>query len=314
MKRYMKFLAALLFLLSLVILLFMPVIGISAIDLSMLDVLRTGSELGEGWGGFSRLLQEYLEPYFFGIILIIILTLAAAILCAVMPGMMAYVEALAGAFVVNLVVIICMLSLYAKVRDLKQGLGFFGLDGVIEVHLLPIILWVVCYLAIFAISIWGIVDRSHRSQNQSVAGRQIMPESFHQKKNPWEDRRELTEPVKRAPKEKREDSLSAISYDFHGALRGLQDMYRGKVYLLEEKVPIYLAQEKGQVFVAERKESEPLAEIYYICEYGEYCVTPERKGVCFLESGQPLGGGRHYYLKRGTRLRAGENGMLFELA
>ena len=73
MKRYMKYLAALLFLLSLVVLLFMPVIGISSIDLSMLDVLRAGGELGEGWGGFSQILKEYLQPYFFGIILIIIL-------------------------------------------------------------------------------------------------------------------------------------------------------------------------------------------------------------------------------------------------
>nr|WP_296264724.1 hypothetical protein [uncultured Merdimonas sp.] len=317
MKRYMKYLAALLFLLSLVVLLFMPVIGISSIDLSMLDVLRAGGELGEGWGGFSQILKEYLQPYFFGIILIIILIVAAALLCAVMPGKMAYVEALVAAFVVNLTAIICMVSLYSKVSDLKQGLGFFGLGGVIEIHILPILFWAVCYLIIFGISIWGILQSSHRSQYQNPAARQIMPESFHQKRNPWEDRRELTEPVKRPGDRKREvqePPVSSVSYDFHGALKGLEGIYKGKVYLLEEKVPFYLTREGEQVFVAEQKEPGTLVEIYYISEYGEYCVTPEQKGACQLESSQPLGSGRHYYLKRGARIRAGKNGVLFELA
>ena len=181
-----------------------------------------------------------------------------------------------------------------------------------EIHILPVVCWAICYVAILGISIWGIVMTAKRPR--TYVNRQILPENFHQRKNPWEDRRELTEQVKRGTVKEKEIYTGETGYDFHGALLGMQDIYRDKVYPLEEKVPVFLAQEKAGIYVSERKEPEALVEIYYISEYGEYCVTPEKKGVCFLESGQPLGGGRHYYLKRGTRICAGEKRMIFELA
>ena len=65
MKQYMKYVTALLFVLSLVILLFLPVITVASMDISMMDVLRLGGQAGSGSGVFAELLQSYLEPYFF---------------------------------------------------------------------------------------------------------------------------------------------------------------------------------------------------------------------------------------------------------
>ena len=312
MKQYMKYVTALLFVLSLVILLFLPVITVASMDISMIDVLRLGGQAGSGSGVFAELLQSYLKPYFFGILLVILLILAAAVLSAVLPWRYAYLEALIGAIAANLAVIICVASLYSKVSELRSGLGFFGMGDVVEIHILPVVCWAICYVAILGISIWGIVMTAKRPR--TYVNRQILPENFHQRKNPWEDRRELTEQVKRGTVKEKEIYTGETGYDFHGALLGMQDIYRDKVYPLEEKVPVFLAQEEAGIYVSERKEPEALVEIYYISEYGEYCVTPEKKGVCFLESGQPLGGGRHYYLKRGTRICAGEKRMIFELA
>ena len=82
MKQYMKYVTALLFVLSLVILLFLPVITVASMDISMMDVLRLGGQAGSGSGVFAELLQSYLEPYFFGILLVLLVILAAAVLSA----------------------------------------------------------------------------------------------------------------------------------------------------------------------------------------------------------------------------------------
>ncbi|MFR3529865.1 MAG: hypothetical protein ACLTTZ_04930 [Lachnospiraceae bacterium] len=61
MKQYMKYVTALLFVLSLVILLFLPVITVDGYF--SVDVLRLGGQAGSGSGVFAELLS-YLEPYF----------------------------------------------------------------------------------------------------------------------------------------------------------------------------------------------------------------------------------------------------------
>ena len=53
------------------------------------------------------------------------------------------------------------------------------------------------------------------------------------------------------------------------------------------------------------EEEGAAAGIYYIREYGEYCAEPFEKRAVFLESGQPLGKGRQYYLPRGTKIYVG---------
>ena len=58
MKQYMKYVTALLFVLSLVILLFLPVITVASMDISMMDVLRLGGQAGSGSGVFAELLQR----------------------------------------------------------------------------------------------------------------------------------------------------------------------------------------------------------------------------------------------------------------
>jgi hypothetical protein len=57
-----------------------------------------------------------------------------------------------------------------------------------------------------------------------------------------------------------------------------------------------------------------LAAVYYISEYQEYCVEVNEKLCVFLESGQPLGKGRDYYLPRGTKIYVKDAGNTFTLA
>lgn len=65
-------------------------------------------------------------------------------------------------------------------------------------------------------------------------------------------------------------------------------------------------------------EHELLAEVFYVAEYEEYWLTPEKKRMVFLESGQPLGEKREYYIPRGTIIQVSYSNnmepMRFELA
>lgn len=102
---------------------------------------------------------------------------------------------------------------------------------------------------------------------------------------------------------------------FHGAIIGKCSPYLGKAYLLQELTPVYVqAAEDGTIYLSEERMPGALASIYYVDQYQEYCVTPERKLHTYLESGQLLGAGRDYYLARGKVIYFDSENNRFQLA
>lgn len=335
MKKYLRYVAGGLFAAALLILLFAPLIDVAVMELSLADVMKLGSGIGSSnaWGGFEDVLREYMKPYFFVILFLILLVIASVLGCVLLSWRSAYVAALAGVAATNIVTVISVWTLYSKTKELRQGLSFFGMEGLIRLHKGPIILWFLLCAGILAISVWGIIQAAKMPERERV--RDILPESFNGRKNPWEDHRDLTAQVGREDylnrineleqEKQRREMFQEIVHEkqeekrqqermahFHGALKGLEGIYDKKIYGLEEKLPVYFVRDGEQVFVSEKKEEDTLAEVYYISEYGEYCLTPKKRRACILESGQPLGPDRHYYLKRGTRI--GVNGLSFLLA
>lgn len=308
MRRYMKYVAAGLFVAALLVVLFLPLLDISVVEFSLLDVMKLGSGLGDAdiLSGFGTMLEEYMKPYFFLVLLVMLLLLAGAAVCVFLPWKQAYPVALLGVGIVNVVMVISVGTLYAKTKELREGLSFFGIEDLVGIHGLTVLLWLVLCAGIAGIGVWGTVQALRGPKTEEM--RDILPETFARRGNPWEDRQDLTA---RADHENRQTKGGE---DFGGALRGLQGIYRKKVYPMQDRVPIYLAWDGGQSFVSGEQEGEILAEVYYVREYGEYCVTPKERGACFLESGQPLGAGRHYYLRRGTKLCLRGDAPLFELA
>lgn len=251
-------------------------------------------------------MKSNMKPYFFLVLLVMLLLLAGAAACVFLPWKQAYPAALLGVGIVNVVMVISVGTLYAKTKELREGLSFFGIEDLVGIHGLTVLLWLVLCAGIAGIGVWGTVQALRGPKTEEM--RDILPETFARRGNPWEDRQDLTA---RADHENRQTKGGE---DFGGALRGLQGIYRKKVYPMQDRVPIYLAWDGGQSFVSGEQEGEILAEVYYVREYGEYCVTPKERGACFLESGQPLGAGRHYYLRRGTKLCLRGDAPLFELA
>ena len=108
---------------------------------------------------------------------------------------------------------------------------------------------------------------------------------------------------------------------FSGAIRGLQRMYEKKVYPMSVGEAVWICSDGVHIFMTKADQSiehELLAEVFYVAEYEEYWLTPEKKRMVFLESGQPLGEKREYYIPRGTIIQVSYSNnmepMRFELA
>lgn len=93
--------------------------------------------------------------------------------------------------------------------------------------------------------------------------------------------------------------------DFTGAITGENGLYSGKVYRLKDKKEVFFVMEGTDAVLTPYEEDGAAAGVYYIAEYGEYCVEPFEKNKVFLGSGQPLGKGRQYYLPRGSKVCIG---------
>lgn len=318
MKQYLKYAEAGLLAAALLTILFMPLLDVSVAEISLMDVLRIGSGISgsDMLGELTGLFREYTGPYFFAVIFLILLMAASIAACLLLPVRKACMVSVFGMAAADIVTLAGIFMLYSKIRQLQSGLSFFGMEDLIRLKKFPIFLWIVLSLAVLAVGILGFLREVRLPEADGE--REILPESFGRRRNPWEDRKEVTVRAERPEmgiEMGTETGAGPVpEMDFHGALKGLQGIYRKKVRPMQEKVPVYFIWDGTQVFVSGTEEGEVLAEAYYISEYQEYCVTPMAKRVCFLESGQPLGAGRHYYLKRGTKIGLGSETPVFELA
>ena len=122
MRRYMKYVAAGLFVAALLVVLFLPLLDISVVEFSLLDVMKLGSGLGDAdiLSGFGTMLEEYMKPYFFLVLLVMLLLLAGAAACVFLPWKQAYPAALLGVGIVNVVMVISVGTLYAKTKELRE--------------------------------------------------------------------------------------------------------------------------------------------------------------------------------------------------
>lgn len=147
-------------------------------------------------------------------------------------------------------------------------------------------------------------------QEQNQSGNYSQPDGFQKEK-----------PSAWAPPEEKETALpveqsmadTAAENEFSGAVAGESGLYEGKVYQLSDKKEVFFYMKEDRAVLSPYEEDGAAAGIYYIKEYEEYCAEPFEKGVLFLESGQPLGKGRQYYLPRGTKIYIAGKQNLFTL-
>ena len=125
----------------------------------------------------------------------------------------------------------------------------------------------------------------------------------------WQSSVRQSEPAETQARPKTEER-----HLFTGAGIGGTGDYKEKVYPLETMAEVFFEKKDGQMVITPYQSGASLAGIYYIVEYEEYCVEPLEKRCFYLESGQPLGKGRKYYLPRGTNVYLNEKENKYTLA
>lgn len=325
MKKILKYIIAVLIFVSAGTA-FMPMASLAAFKLSVVDIIKLG--LGKS-GNFSflqdieSLLTEYVKNYVYLLLILLIGIIAAAIFTALLPERNVYIVSIICQVMINVLAVVVYLQLKDKIGTVRSAVDFFGMGGNVKLYAAPVILWLILYLAAFALSIYGLLMKE--SEYTDEKNRVIMPESFHATRNPWHSSRENSgrgkmylERIRQLEDERKgqnQNPVDPLSYkDFEGAIVGKNGIYKNKAYLLKERVPVYFCKEGMRAFVSQKKMGTVLAILYYVLEYQEYCVIPEENGTVYLESGQPLGGKREYYLPRGIEIYLEDKNQMFILA
>lgn len=219
--------------------------------------------------------------------------------------------------VVNCIAVIALL--WAADRGLSQLEIYIEetgntLTGTLQME--PFIIWfgvfaLVIILSLLGIWLWGRADRKaadEEYEDESAASADIYPEEFGY------------DPVYPAGEEEisvSQDVLSGGGFlnqyggdtpekreyqEFHGAVLGENGRFRGKAYPLKYEEESFFVSDGADISISDREADTAIASVYYAEEYAEYCIRPMRRMSVFLESGQPLGRDRIYYLPRGMKI------------
>ena len=293
MRKTWRHIAAALFVVS-GCMIFLPLIEVSGISISLLDVMKMGIGSGaDAWGELGEIAKNYMKPFFFLILALIVLILASAVLCEAAGWRRFYIPAFGGALYHKCVGCNLQCFCISENESTSEWTGFLWNGGCTSDPKSPIVLWCLIYAGIFTLCVLGLLKARQISQTGAYG---ILPEGFHQKKNPWETQGRQSHPVteqdylnqiqsleKEKQKQQKQQAWEQnLLSDYQGALRGKSGIFTGKVFLMEERVPVYFVWDGQQVSVAGQQSEEVLAEVFYLPVYGEYCVTPKERCCCFF--------------------------------
>lgn len=335
MKKGLKFIIALLIAGSLGIW-FLPVMETAVKSVSVADVFKIGMGYYDRNSMLTELyafIQSRIESYAWLIAGAAGFVVVEAILTAVLRKRAAYIMGI----IVSLINAGAFLALFFVLEDrfaeLEHLFTMYIGDNLIELSYLELFAWLAVYALVLILSVIGLIlwrkpretneeeiyleqiqraeaERARRQSAQNQSGNYSQPDGFQKEK-----------PSVWAPPEEKETALpveqsmadTAAENEFSGAVAGESGLYEGKVYQLSDKKEVFFYIKEDRAVLSPYEEDGAAAGIYYIKEYEEYCAEPFEKGVLFLESGQPLGKGRQYYLPRGTKIYIAGKQNLFTL-
>lgn len=321
MRDKLKYLAAVLYV-STIGFSFIPIVSLPGMNLSIIDIMMSCLGFYRDSSETVRWLFSVIgiEPEFFAgcIVALLVTIFMEAVLTASLSGKKAYVTSLIGCFLDVLVLTAGVLIIQTATEEVRHTILY--LLGVMPtISLIPVLLVATAYFLIFILSVVGICMRGSRKQTKYQDSKD--DEMYLEQIRMLDDQQLLTEPVSWQSSARQSEPAEIQARPkieernlFTGAIIGGTGDYKGKVYPLEKMTEIFFEKKEGQMVITPYQSGTSLAGIYYIGEYGEYCVEPLEKGCFYLESGQPLGKGRKYYLPRGTNVYLKEKENKYTLA
>lgn len=310
MKEKLKYIIALIIALTIGVA-FMPVVSFGDYRLSVISILK----IGFGYNDTSEsvlesifsIIQQYVQNYAYYVLIILVFIVAGAILTAALTGMMSYVMSIFSQVVVNVLTVYMCIQIKNKLYMLEDGVRFFGMEKVVQIHKAPVVVWIVLYTFAMFLSIYGLVIFGKAPIRQQRTD--ILPESFHSNENPWSSKHNIEtqekmylaqiQKINREEQRQQKVTNEESFYEKRVVTKGKDCL---NLSSLGEKKKSYFINRNNQIRLVDTSSAECMASVYFLSEKQEYCLMPYEYRTVFLDSGQPLGKGREYHLKKGVEI------------
>lgn len=310
--RKEKYISGILILLTLEII-FLPVLKISTWDVSLVKMLNMiyGKSNDTFAGSIQAVLKQYMSSYIYMLLFLIILTIAVGVSAWVIRSSAVYCIELAGQAVIVITAVMLFRMIKEKMDMIGSTVSYFGIGNVVQFNMIPFILWGLLQIAAVVINVYGVMNMGEEAYQKEERRKEFVPDYIPTP--PYEYKDATVPPMNDI------NIIHKKQEEFFGAIEGLQSPYTGKVFPLDRGKYIYVSRENNNIRLKTHRDKENcLAKIYYDTNYGEYVVIPEKKCCVHLESGQPLGKDRVYYLPRAMKIviknEQGQNENMFRLA
>lgn len=309
--RKEKYISGILILLTLEII-FFPVLKISTWDVSLLKMLNMiyGKSNNIFAGSIQTALKQYMSSYIYMLLFLIILTIAVGVSAWVIRSSSVYCIELAGQAVIVITTVMLFRMLKEKMDMIGSTVSYFEIGNVVQFNMMPFILWGLLQIAAVVINIYGLMNMGKEEYKKEVHRKEFVPDYIPAPPYVGED-------VKYYPKD--DMVFHKEEKEFFGAIEGIQLPYTGKIFPMSKGKYIYILRENNNIILKNYQDKgKCLTKIYYDTKYDEYVIIPQKKRCVHLESGQPLGVGRVYYLPRAMKIviknEQGQNENMFRLA
>lgn len=313
---------------------FMPIVRFDDISISIFDMARVSSDitdLMDEFGAASELIGKGMDSYFVFSVLLLVLPIIECIVLFMIKGRLSFVAGIAGTMVNNVIAYMFLDQLNELISMVNKAISFFSMSMEIETVASTKLVWLILYLLILGVSIFGLLQRKLPPLMASAQGKRsnrglktmkdmILPEeigapaSAPQRQRPshaLSQASALSEAAQTEPVFHQQTEQA-----FWGGLIGKTGLYKDKARLFEpnENVLIGTDQNSCDILLSAAFDDRQDCVLRYDAGRKEYQLTPIGSKDIFLECGQPLGAGRVYCLPRGTVLMIRDESNMFQLA
>lgn len=298
-KQNRKHIAGISILLTLEVI-FLPILKLGEWNISLMGIIRKVFFKIDDiyFDSVKEILKEYMWKYIGTLMILVLLTIATACVTWIMKTTVTYVMALCGQCCTLMWTILVLKTISDKFNTITNLVSYFGMGDIVKFKLLPLLIWGILHVVAFVIIVSELLSTSMEEKRTLYSKELIIPTHvkekniFNERKTPYEY-------------ENRHERMPVGETEFYGAILGVKSPYLGKAFMLEERKYVYILQEDNKILVKKYLKSSSercLAKVYYETKYGEYVVVPQKREAIYLESGQPLGAERRYFLPRAMRI------------
>lgn len=298
-KQNRKYISSILILLTLEVI-FLPILKIGEWNTSLVGIIRKVFFKVDDiyFDSIKEMLKEYMWKYIGILMILILLTIATACVTWIMKTTVTHIMALCGQCCTLMWTIWVLKTISDKFSVITNLVSYFGMGDIAKFKALPLVIWGILHIVAFVIVISELLTISMEDK-KALYPRELVTPTYVKEREIFKERKTSYE------YENRYERMPEGEVKFYGVILGARSPYIGKAFMLEEKKYVYILQEDNKILVKKYLKSPSercLAKVYYETKYGEYVVIPQKKGAIYLESGQPLGVERTYFLPRTMKI------------